>query len=232
MLKKVSDKIFNMDGMGIQGIFFPEQLFSGNKEMPEKQLDIPLDTPGLQEYRLVIKPGTEVYNKIAEEKENFYSLYKEKVAVKTKPHIVVAHFLAKESMEETMIRWMQRICSRQRSFLVTLNNYSGFPPHTIYLRVLDHEPFKILARELKTIDEYIRSNGCPKAYLVNRPHLSIARRLPESVYEKAMLEYSQKLFCESFLAGELVLMRRSGPFATWKLVNVFGLLPQENNLVN
>jgi len=200
--------------------------------MPEKELDIPLDTMDLQEYLLVIKPGSEVYNKVSEEKENFYSLYKEKAVVKMKPYITIANFLAKESMEETMIRWIQRICSRQRSFVVTLNNYSGFPPHTIYLRVQDHEPFKILAHELKTIDEYIRSNGCPKAYLVNRPHLIIARRLPEPVYEKAMLDYSQKLFCETFVAGELELLRRAGPFEKYKVINVFGLLPQEKKIFN
>jgi len=232
MLKKVTAKSFNMDGLGIQGKFFPEQIFFGPKETPEKELDIPLDTMGLQEYLLVVKPCSEVYNKIAEEKENFSSHYNEKAVVKTKPYITIANFLAKESMEETMIRWIQRICSRQRSFVVTLNNYSGFPPHTIYLRVQDHEPFKILAHELKTIDEYIRTNGCPKAYLVNRPHLTIARRLPESVYEKAILDYSQKLFCESFVAGELELLRRADPFEKYKVINVFGMLPRENNLFN
>ncbi len=232
MLKKVTGKILIMDGLGTQGIFFPEQIFFGHKETPEKELDIPLDSMGLQEYLLVIKPCSDVFNKISEENETFYSLYTQKAVAKTNPFITIANFLAKESMEETMIRWMQRICSRQRSFEVTLNNYSGFPPHTIYLRVQDHEPFKILARELKTIDEYIRSNGCPKAYLVNRPHLSIARRLPESVYEKAMLDYSQKLFCESFVAGELELLRRADPFEKYKVINVFGLLPLENNLFN
>lgn len=232
MLKKVTGKILFMDGLGTQGIFFPEQVFYGHREIPEKELDIPLDTMGLQEYLLVIKPCSEVFNKISEENETFYSLYKQHAVVKTKPFITIANFLAKESMEETMIRWIQRICSRQRSFVVTLNNYSGFPPHTIYLRVQDHEPFKILARELKTIDEYIRSNGCPKAYLVNRPHLSIARRLPESVYEKAILDYSQKLFCESFVAGELELLTRADPFENYKVINVFGLLPRENNLFN
>ena len=154
MLKKLTGKNLIMDGLGTQGIFFPEHIFFGHKETPEKELDIPLDTMGLQEYLLVIKPCNEVYNKISEEKENFYSVYKEKTVVKTKPYITIANFLAKESMEETMIRWIQRICSRQKSFVVTLNNYSGFPPHTIFLRVQDPEPFKILARELKTIDEY------------------------------------------------------------------------------
>ena len=40
----------------------------------------------------------------------FYDDYKEKDAIKTQPHITVANFLAKEAMEEYIIRWMQRIC--------------------------------------------------------------------------------------------------------------------------
>ena len=43
-------------------------------------------------------------------------IYKQKIAVKTKPHITIANFLAKESMEETLIRWIHRICSQHKSF--------------------------------------------------------------------------------------------------------------------
>ncbi len=52
-------------------------------------------------------------------------------------------------MEDTLIRWIQRICNRYSSFDLTLNNYSGFPPHTIYLRVQDPEPFRELMRQLR-----------------------------------------------------------------------------------
>ncbi|HWH64153.1 MAG TPA: hypothetical protein VNS50_12800, partial [Ginsengibacter sp.] len=82
----------------------------------------------LYEYLLVAHPDTIVNEKVIAEKQLFYNEYKEKVSVKTQPHITIANFLAKESMEETLIRWRQRICSQQQSFTVTLNNFSGFPP--------------------------------------------------------------------------------------------------------
>ncbi|MFN3930073.1 MAG: type VII toxin-antitoxin system MntA family adenylyltransferase antitoxin, partial [Thermoflexus sp.] len=50
-------------------------------------------------------------------------------------------------MEETIIRYMHRICSRQHVFEVALNNYSGYPPHSIYLRVQDHHPFRQLVSQ-------------------------------------------------------------------------------------
>lgn len=187
---------------------------------------------GMNEYLLVIRPDDEVYNKVTAEKQNFYDQYRQKVSVKTRPHITVASFVAREEMEETLIRWIQRVSSQQKSFPVALNNYSGFPEHTIYLRVQDHQPFKQLATQLKVIDSYIRSNGCPAVTLTNRPHLSIARRLPPDVYEKALIDYSQKTFCESFTAHELVLLRRAHQFDPCKVINIFRLLPGENNLFN
>jgi hypothetical protein len=186
----------------------------------------------LNEYLLVVHPDGEVYNKVIAEKQIFYDEYRQKVSVKTKPYITVANFLAREEMEETLIRWIQRVSSQQKSFPVTLNNYSGFPPHTIYLRIQDHEPFNQLATQLQVIDSYIRSNGCPTVKFINRPHLSIARRLPEDVYERAMIDYSQKTFSESFTALELVLLRRSHQFDPCKVINIFRLLPGENNLFN
>ena len=187
---------------------------------------------GMHEYLLVVHPDDEVYNKVTAEKQNFYDQYRQKISVKTKPHITVANFTAREEMEETLIRWIQRISSQQKSFPVALNNYSGFPPHTIYLRVQDHQPFKQLATQLKVIDSYVRSNGCPAVTLINRPHLSIARRLPQDVYEKALIDYSQKTFCESFMVHELVLLRRAHQFDPCKVINIFRLLPAENNLFN
>lgn len=176
------------------------------------------------EYLLVVHPAEEVYAQIKQEKENFYNTYKEKVAAKNPPHITVANFLAKEEMESTIIRYMHRILSVQKSFTVSLNNYSGFPPHTVYARVQNHEPFKQLAASLKAVDQYVRSNGCPPARFITHPHVSIAKRLKQDVYEKAMFDYSQRTFHASFSADELVLLKRQNQFDKCKQVNVFKLL--------
>ena len=186
---------------------------------------------GMNEYLLVVHPDDDVYTKVSAEKQRFNVQYSQG-AVKAKPHITVGSFMAREEMEETLIRWIQRVSSQQKSFPVALNNYSGFPEHTIYLRVQDHQPFKQLATQLKVIDSYIRSNGYSPVKLINRPHVSIARRLSQDVYEKAMVDYSQKTFFELFTVRELVLLRRAHQYDTWKVINIFRLLPGENNLFN
>ncbi len=47
----------------------------------------------LYQYLLVVHPDSDVYEKIETEKQDFYNEYKEKIAIKTKPHITVANFL-------------------------------------------------------------------------------------------------------------------------------------------
>jgi hypothetical protein len=193
------------------------------------------------EYLLVIYPYGDLKDKLLEAQQQFSADYGLQVTVRNRPHITVAAFQAGEPMEETLIRWIQRICNRYSSFDLTLNNYSGFPPHitrppesvqritgTIYLRVQDLQPFQELVRQLRSIDDFIRSCGCPPVNLINRPYLSIAGGLTEQVYNKAMPEYSRRDFHESFHVDQLVLLKREHAFDACKTVNIFRLLPAGN----
>lgn len=165
-------------------------------------------TSQLFEYLLVVSPSAEVHKSVMEIKEYFSEKYKQTIASKTKPHITVANFLAKERMEDTLIRWMQRAVAEQEGFITQLNNYSGFPGHTIFLRVQDHDPFRELAQRLKVIASYIKEYNCPKPNFISNPHMSIARSLSKDVYEKAISEYARKDFAASFTVNELVLLRK------------------------
>ncbi|HYF32020.1 MAG TPA: 2'-5' RNA ligase family protein [Chitinophagaceae bacterium] len=187
---------------------------------------------GLWEYLLIIRPDAEVCNKLALEKQDFYNRYQHKSAIQLKPHITVGAFLALEGMENTIIKWMQRICSMHQSFRVTLNNYSGFPEHTIYLRVQNHAPFKELAFRLKVIDNYIKSNNCPSLKLAARPYLSLASNLPPKLYGEAMREYSRKTFHETFIVTELLLLKRMNEYDACRHVNVFRFYPPDTNSYN
>ena len=180
---------------------------------------------GLQEYLLVVWPDAAVYNQMKLIEQQFYIDYGVKPAPVLKPHIKVAGFQAQEVMEETLIRWIERICRQQKSFLVTLNNYSGFPPHTIYLRIQDPRPFTRLGRELRAVDDLIRSSYCPPAQLVAKPYLGVATRLPEQVYGKAMPDYSGREFNASFMVNELLLLRKDRISGACKTLNVFHLPP-------
>jgi hypothetical protein len=178
---------------------------------------------GQREYRLVIYPDAFVYEKITAEKQRFFMEYGIESVIKTFPYIMVSSFYAGAGMEETLIRWIQRICSQHTSFGITLNNYSGLPPHTIYLRIQNPQPLQQLARQLKTLENHVMamSGVATERY----PNIALASELPQEVYEKAMPVYSRKLFHAGFIATEVVLLGRDHPFAACKTLNVFRFLP-------
>ena len=176
-----------------------------------------------REYRLVIYPDAIVYEKIMAEKQRFFMNYGVEAVTKSFPYIMVAGFYAGEGMEETLIRWIQRICSQQNSFELALNNYSGFPQHSIYLRIHDPQPLQQLAAQLRMLDGHVQAMTGNAFERI--PHVALANELPEPVYQKAMPVYSRKTFRARFMATELVLLGRDHPFAASKTITVFRFLP-------
>ena len=79
----------------------------------------------LWQYILVANPDGDVRRKVLDIRRDFDRKYDHKHGEAIGPHILVANFLATASMEDTLIRWMQRIFSQYKGFPVTLNNYSG-----------------------------------------------------------------------------------------------------------
>ena len=184
------------------------------------------------EYLLVAAPSVTVHQQVIDERNYFSATYQEKGLLNTKPYIKVAKFMAKEAMEETIIRWMNRSLATQPTFSVMLNNFGGFPPHTIFVRVQNLQPFKQLGASLQSVNHYITTNNCPPIQWVSKPHLTIARRLSPEIFDKAMLDYSPKTFEASFTINQLVLLRRQQTFDTCKQLTSFHLAPSDKLLTH
>jgi 2'-5' RNA ligase len=182
-----------------------------------------------REYRLAIYPDTAVYNKIIAEKQRFFTRYGVESVIKSFPYINVAGFSAGEGMDDTLIRWLQRIFSQHSCFEIGLNNFSGFPNHTIYLRIQNPQPLQKLAHELKAIGHHVQISSLGAG---RWPHLALATELPDAVFEKAMPVYSRKTFHASFMASEVVLLARDHPYANFKTITVFRFMPAGILLTN
>lgn len=182
----------------------------------------------LAEYLLEVKPDFNIYEKISKEKQLFNDEFNLQEIIKKEPRFIIAGFFAKEAMEETLSRWIQRICSNQRGFILSLNNYSGFPPNKIYLRVQDDQPFKNLSDSLKELNHYITSCACPPIEFVTRFHIAIADNVPENIYFNALKKYAHKIFHESFTVNELQLLKRKNEYDIYKPVGVFKLQPAKD----
>ena len=184
--------------------------------------------PGLHQYILAINPSYETKKIVLAEKQEFAQTFQQPFLANQVPFIAIAEYVATEQMEETIARWVQRICAMQQSFSIMLNNFSGIPPHTIYLRVQYPQLFAQLANQLRVVDAYVREYGFPPITFQQNPHVAIATHLPGQLYLKAMLQYSQKDFNTSFQATELVLLKRKTELDNWEKINMFRLSESQN----
>jgi hypothetical protein len=81
-----------------------------------------------------------------------------------------------------------------------------------------------MAQQLKIIDEYVRSGGCPGMNIYTRPQLPIATQLTVAAYEKAIPEFSRRSFNASFEVTEIELLRHTADKSA-RVINIFRLLP-------
>lgn len=175
------------------------------------------------EYLLVAYPDTTVHEKLWDEKKVLQGAYGSAAGAPAS-FITLASFQAKEALEETLSRWIQNICNLHPGFTATLNNFSGFPPHTIYLRVQDPQPFLKLSNALKMLDSFMQSNDGPPLSICTKPHLPIAAGLPEPLYQTLMPYYAGREFHASFAVEKLVLLKRDH-LMHYDIINTFILAP-------
>ena len=172
----------------------------------------------LGEYSLLIIPGPEAHENIKNAHRDVDAFFPSALH----PQICIADFMIKEEMEATLFRWIQNICNLHPRFSMSLNNYSSFPPHTIYLRIQDAEPVKKLINSLSMLNSFIIANECPPIQFTVRPHLIIASGLPDHVYEEAVSIFSAKSFYETFSVEKLVLIKKNIS-GTGETINTFSL---------
>lgn len=161
----------------------------------------------LRKYAVVAYPNAEAQAKIDVEKKLMAGVYPLAPRPGERPCITIAGFWAKEMMEDTLCRWIRNICRLQPSFRAALNNFSSFPPHTVYLRLQDPQPFLHLSHQFKMLDAFMESNECPPVELTTRPCLPLAEGLPEAAYQQLINEYAHKTFHEVLTVEKLALLK-------------------------
>ncbi|RYY57803.1 MAG: hypothetical protein EOO09_00830 [Chitinophagaceae bacterium] len=161
----------------------------------------------LYRYSLQVVPAGEMAAVLGEEKTKFSAEYPQHRGNGCPPVVTIGEFHAREEMEETIIRWLQRITGEQKSFGVTLNNFSGSPMHSVFIRIQDAGPIRELITQLEPIDEYVQGYDCPPVHFMRQPHVAIAENLREGLYVQAIADYARRDFHGTFEVNELMLVR-------------------------
>ncbi len=169
------------------------------------------------EYKLVIEPPSALLKKI--------SLYTGKLFNTSRPgetEITIASFFAREEMEATLFRWLQRICNLQQVFSLSIKNFECRPPHSVYLQLEDVSPITSIGNQVKMIEPYLKGSDCPPVE-INQAPLLMVFKFPENVFHEAREVFSGLPFEDRFTIDFLRMYKRKGDQNSFDLLSYFSL---------
>jgi 2'-5' RNA ligase len=171
------------------------------------------------EYMVVLQPHEDLYNKIMKLKQGFAEKYENEMAAALKPHISIVRFLQYEMKEQYLHNKLRLLTMALPAFKVDLESFGSFPSHTIYIKVQTQEPVKAIAKKLRAGQSLMTINKENKPHFLNEPHIAIARKLLPWQYEKGWLEYANLHFHGSFIADQLIFLKRAHGSKAWQIID-------------
>jgi 2'-5' RNA ligase len=175
----------------------------------------------INEYMLVLNPHEELRNKIARVRSEFSETYKNSTALFSRPHIALVRFTQLEMMEDRIVNRLKVIGMGFQPFKVALKDYGSFPSHTIHINVTTKVPVHNLVREIRDAQRLMKLDNEHKPHFIDEPFIVIGRRLLPWQYEKGWLEFSHRQFTGSFIADNMLLLKRRLGDKSWQIAQRF-----------
>jgi hypothetical protein len=177
----------------------------------------------LNDYRLIIDTPQAVHKKIAFFKTAFDHEYKGLMIAEGNPFIYLAVFSQHESKELQTSDAMNRIAMGFMPFKIHLKGFGHIENNEIFINVSVQETVLLLVNQLKTMEKYMLD-----ARFNNHPRITIAQRLLPLQFDKNWMEFSRKHFSATFLADQMLLLKRMEGFRNWQVLK---RLPFQNQFV-
>jgi hypothetical protein len=165
------------------------------------------------QYRLVIPADEPVSRQVKLLRRQWEEMFGNKAPSEKPPSITLACFSAREEMEETLMRWIRRICDQQVIFPVVLNNFSAIPPQIVYIRVQDASPFAKLTGLLTSLRDFVQDER-----IFEKPFIKLGY-MPDDAPAEAVMQYTHQMFHAAFTARKLILFKKDGD--RWQIVSQF-----------
>ncbi|AOM77973.1 2'-5' RNA ligase family protein [Pedobacter steynii] len=145
-------------------------------------------------------------------------------ALKPPVHITLAApFKLKPAMEQQLIQKLKSLCNFD-PFIQKLEDFDGFPEHTVFIKALKNTGISALYKNLKAaLKPYTEGSKNP----IN-PHITIAYRDAKEAYPKIMEQYQNRRFREEFLTDHFTLLKHDGK--RWNIHSEYYAQPAASQL--
>ncbi len=163
------------------------------------------------EYLAIITPSTSVFWDTLDMKYQCKLEYGWNTSVKSLPHITLSNFVQPQYIEEKIVNRYNKLAASISPFDIHLSGFGHFigTTYTIYVNIQNGNQISEIAKHakelskpiLKRIKEY-------KPYYTNNPHLTIAKGIPETDFNKAWPAWQIKNYNAFSNAAGIQLLKR------------------------
>lgn len=174
------------------------------------------------EYFLILSLPAAIRDEVAILRDDFHKNFQTNDKIRGKPTLALALFLQYETMEERLMQSLERIAAAFEPMTIHLKDFGSFPRHSILVSVIAGSPAYALAKSIRTdAKNLLQVNQETKPMIMLQPHIGIARKLKPEVFDLSWPIYTNKKYENSFVAKEMMLLRRLTHDDDWQLAGKF-----------
>lgn len=226
---EIFNKPAGQEGAASKGAAAWNEVSSARKEAAASKGEAAMGAGGgsyAKNYELNVKLPETILCAVAETAAELEGLRKAQLIKLSRSVLTVARFQAREEMEGTLLRWINRILSNQSGFRFAFNNYGSMPGKPLYWRVQNAEPFRRLTDSFRVLEGWLQGNGCHGLELFSHPRLHLLDELDSSIEREVLMAFSASTFYEVVELRELELLVTEQWANEYRLVSRFSLLPE------
>lgn len=157
------------------------------------------------EYLLIISPSEEISRFVWHLKKIFADRYKCTMAASSAPHITVGNWRRSDYDQAKIIASIGRFAKTISPFMAHFDGLGHFKTKTIFVNVLNKEPFAEISEGLKGSTRHLLKHD---VIFPGVPHLTVARSMEADQFESAWSEWKSEEFKASCEVNEMILLRR------------------------
>lgn len=175
----------------------------------------------LNEYLLIIEPEPRIKQQIKSLKQLFKQRHRFENAIVSKAHLTLMRCLQYESYEQLIVQKLRAISTSVAPFGIELQGFGNFG-HALYIDVKTHAPIlNIVSNRKAELRPYVYSGTKNTPFFVNKPHITIARRLTPTQCQMAWSIWNRASYYGCFQAREMLLLKRRAGTRAYQKVERF-----------
>ncbi len=167
----------------------------------------------LNDYRLIVDTPPAIHKKITAIKSDLDQDYKGMVIAGGNPFIYLATFSLHESSEQQIADALNFVAIGFMPFKLHLKNFGQIDNREIYIGVEEAETLQYLVSKVKTV-----THTLPGIRFNELPRITLAQRLYLWQFEKSWPAFEQRSFTATFLADQMLLIKRMDGFRNWQVL--------------